>query len=268
MELGDLPTGELLALARERARQDPEGESDERWAAVCELQRRGGREVYSAAAGWCDAEDPVLRRLGAHVLGQLGYEQSHPFARESEPILVGLLADPDEFVVADALIALGHLSVGSSEAICALAASESAEVRHSVAFCLLTRDDALSRATLVRLSADPDAHVRDWATFGLGAQSDVDSPAIREALVARLTDPDLDTRCEAMIGLAERGDRRAVEPILAELGKRIVTTLPIRAAALLPDRAFLPALESLLADLPDDPDVREAVERCRAVPPG
>ena len=60
---------------------------------------------------------------------------------------------------------------------------------------------------------------RNWATFALGALSELDSPAIREALAARLADADDEVRGEAIGGLAKRQDERAVDAILGELGK-------------------------------------------------
>jgi len=69
----------------------------------------------------------------------------------------------------------------------------------------------------VELSGDPAPRVRDWATFGLGSQIDRDDTQVRDALMARLEDPDEDTRVEALRGLAARGDERAIPPLLVEL---------------------------------------------------
>lgn len=61
---------------------------------------------------------------------------------------------------------------------------------------------------LITLTSDENSDVRDWACFGLG-QMDAASPGARDALAARLTDPDDDTRCEAVLALAKTGDSRA-----------------------------------------------------------
>ena len=68
-------------------------------------------------------------------------------------------------------------------------------------------DDVL--AALIELSADASSGVRDWATFALGTLAREDSEALRDALAARLDDPDEETRLEAVHGLAVRGDHRA-----------------------------------------------------------
>ena len=65
--------------------------------------------------------------------------------------------------------------------------------------------------------------MRDWATFALGMLASQDTIELREALVARLEDPDPETRLEAVHGLALRGDRRAVEPALELLADAAAT---------------------------------------------
>ena len=92
-------------------------------------------------------------------------------------------------------------------------------VRYAVVFGLSGIDDDLAVDTLIELSADVDPHVRDWATFGLGTQIDRDDPAVRDALMARLEDPDKETRGEAIRGLATRGDTRAIPQLLHELNR-------------------------------------------------
>ena len=48
-----------------------------------------------------------MRTVGADVLGELGWEVDHPFAKESEPVLLRLLQDQDTHVVAAATLRLG-----------------------------------------------------------------------------------------------------------------------------------------------------------------
>jgi len=72
---------------------------------------------------------------------------------------------------------------------------------------------------LTRLTNDPEALVRDWATFGLGVQGTVDTPEIRQSLHQRLDDDDEQTRHEAICSLARCGDLRAAQPIIDGLTK-------------------------------------------------
>lgn len=102
-------------------------------------------------------------------------------------------------------------------------------------------------AALIELSADDNDHVRDWATFGIGQMLDVDSVAVRDALMRRLDDRHDDTRFEGLVGLARRRDRRAVPVTLAALQAETVFTLAVEAAAYLADDRLLPALEALRA---------------------
>ena len=72
--------------------------------------------------------------------------------------------------------------------------------------------------------------MRDRAVFGLGSQLDRDSPELRDALFARLADPD--PRGEALVGLARRGDPRGVEALRRAIADGESGPLVVEAAAL------------------------------------
>src|SRR5687767_4375758 len=107
MSVSSLSTTALLADVAEVA--TTLGPLDERrlWDLICALRERATREVFDAAAAWCASSAPVLRTVGADVLGELGWAVEHPFAKESEPVLLPLLRDQDTNVVAAAALALG-----------------------------------------------------------------------------------------------------------------------------------------------------------------
>jgi HEAT repeat protein len=161
-------------------------------------------------------------------------------------------------VKASALYALGHLERGEPSQLATLATDVSEDVRYALAYALGGRTDAISRVTLIKLSGDEDADTRNWATFALGSLSEEDSPVIRDALVARLTDANDEVRGEAILGLAKRGDERAVQPLLRELSETDVMMLAIEAAEEMPRGEFVPHLEALCAV---DPSSLDSVSR-------
>jgi HEAT repeat protein len=239
----------------------PSGDSEERWALVHELHGRGDSETFRSAVEWCRSEEMPLRCLGADLLGQLGYADSHPVGEQSEPILAMLLGDREPEVVADALIALGHLGRGDASVIAALATHSDAGVRYAVAVCLGPRAEDVATRTLVLLTKDDDRDVRDWATFGLGDISRADGPDVRAALTERLVDFDEVIRGEAMVGLANRHVTEAIPAILREL-RTTGALLAIRAAGILGDPCFVPDLNRLAAAYPAEREIRDALGRC------
>jgi HEAT repeat protein len=177
--LESLPTLALVDALLAAVRADPERESEEYWDIVRTLHRRNNREVFDAAVALCARHEWIERAAGADVLAQIGPPEAgnRPFAAESEPVLMRLLADPEPDLVDAALVALGHLGAGEPERLAPLATHSSASVRFALAFALGGRTDSSSIATLIALSADVDAHTRDWATFALGSQcGDEDTP--------------------------------------------------------------------------------------------
>jgi hypothetical protein len=110
-------------------------------------------------------------------------------------------------------------------AVLALAAHGDPGVRGAVALTLplLTHGDVPTAEMVeaaVALSADPDKRVRDYSCFALAEQwREVDTPAVREALAARLDDIDREARSEALVGLAYRQDPRALPRVRAALSR-------------------------------------------------
>ena len=190
---------ELISAALTRTPDE-----DSYWDAVLEMQRRDSPNMLHRAQQLCQSSCPAERRLGADILGQLGVPERN-FPEECLKILLGMLNDErDAQVLGSILIGLGHL--GRPEAIepaSQFRKHPDAEVRHAVAFCLQGHEDQPAVDTLIELSRDENAHVRDWATFALGSQIDLDTQAVRDALAERLNDTDDDTRREAIKGLSE-----------------------------------------------------------------
>ncbi len=266
-ELERLTTDGLLERAAEVALADETRESDEWGRVVTALHRRPEQKVFAAAKSWCANSNPALRKLGADALAQLGYAEPRPFAIQAEPVLERLLCDPDVSVIASAVYAYGHNQIAHRPVICELASHPSPEVREAVVFGLVGNEDQLSIQTLIQLSSDECDEVRDWATFGIGTQIDANTAEIREALAARLHDEHVDTRHEAIVGLARCRDERVVPAILQELDREDPYNLPIEAAELFPHVEFIAPLEKLdeLFSDDDDHDIRLALKACRAL---
>jgi HEAT repeat protein len=235
------PIDELIRAA---LAADEEG----RWEIIPALQARNDdRTVLQAAQALCGSADPAERRLGVDVLAQ-GRDGRRPFQEEMVATLLTLLARETESRVLEALAsALGHhhdeRAIGP---LLGLKDHPDADVRFAVVCALSGYDDDRAIAVLIELSRDPDADVRDWATFGLGSQIDLDTPGIRDALAARLTDSDDDTRGEALVGLAKRRDPRVIEPLLRELADPDPLGFAIDAAEAYPH----PRVPDALAQVP------------------
>jgi hypothetical protein len=100
---------------------------------------------------------------------------------------------------------------------------------------------------------------------------ELDTPAIRAALYARIDDHDDDVRGESICGLARRGDPRVVAPLLRELaarepddiGPRLIEAA-VEAALRLRDRWLYPTLVRLQAVAPsyEEDDLEAALKGC------
>lgn len=269
---------EIVAEARELSRgnrSDPMT-TDAYWDRVHALYEHADREaVVERALALCAAKKARDRELGVDVCAQLpaaiddeaaGEALRHRLREAVRP----RLADSSKDVRASAVHAIGHLGIrGFEDEVLPHASAAQPELRFAVACVLGSSDDPRAIDALVELSADEDADVRDWACMGLGTQhEEIDTPALREALWARIDDPHPDVRAEAQLGLALRGDRRVLAHLALALAHEEVGNLSIEAAIALPSRSLLPALEQLATWWPERDALDAAIEACEAAHDG
>lgn len=210
-----------------------------------------------------------LVSLAAWVLQEHGSWQDRPFGDRINPVVVARARrEVDDSVRADLVNALGFSQRPELAAeLMRYADDPSTEIRRIVAANLpgMFRGEDPDEAAvevLIELTRDPDPHVRDWATMGLGTQIEVDTPAIRNALRARLGEEDgaeegVATSGEAALGLAKRGDPAVLEVIQGWLDAEPLTVgnLTVEAAGELDDPVLLPRLIALRdAGWANDPD--------------
>jgi len=243
------------------------GELDEHraWDAVSALHWKGNIDVLWRAQGLCESDCCQERRLGADILGQLGVP-NRCFPTECASILIRMLDNEHDADVLQAVfVAFFHLD--DDPRVCRLAA-EYAEhpdpnVRHAVVLALTGYEEPIALNSLIRLMTDSDSDVRDWATFGIGTQLNLDTPELRASLMARLDDADDDTRGEAMIGMARRKDQRVIGAIERDLATS-ATEKAIEAAELLGSPSLLPSLLALRESLDVSPSCLErAIRACQ-----
>jgi HEAT repeat protein len=206
-------------------------ESKDAWDAVRTLSLNGSREIFELAKAWCSSEDPRKRRRAANILCQLRRgtlpRPEFLFRGESYVLLTNMLAKEQDLKVLDSTICgLGHL--GNELAIpLVLPYQDHAQrnIRLAVSFALgCFPDDSRSVEGLLKLTADPEADIRDWSIFALGVLGTTDSTAIREALLRCLEDTDEEVREEAAVGLGKRRDKRlipALQNMLEEPGLKV-----------------------------------------------
>lgn len=262
--LKEMQPSDIFRLLDEAATLPAVTESDVYWACIYELQGRCNEEAFSVIKDCSVSTATIHRCAAASVLGEFGVSVGSPFETQSLPILERLLNDAEPSVVAASLYALGHIHKGNLDTLIGLQSSANAEIRRALVHALISRPEIEAIEALISFSRDDDTYCRDWATFGLGSMTTMDSPVIRDTLAARLMDSDQSTREEAIVGLARRVDQRAIEAILEALGASSAGPLVFEACAMMPNARFIPDLQAFAARNPDDKDIELALDACCA----
>jgi len=245
-------------------------DDDCRWELIDAIVTECPDDVYDAARRLLTLPDPASRTLGADILGRLVTVDQAQRMRVSRTLRGALAIECDPAPVASIVAALGHVGDPATlDLVFPLVTDDRADVRLAVAFAVATLSlqplGPQSRRALIRLSADSNAEVRDWATHALGTLSNADGPDVREALLARANDDCPEARAEALFGLAVRRDPRAVPHLIRALQSPHPHHLAVDAAAEAADPRLLPALWALkLSGLADSLRLHRAIDRCSA----
>ncbi|MEU2671839.1 HEAT repeat domain-containing protein [Streptomyces sp. NPDC007164] len=257
--VAELVTQALTALRAATDPDDPDEYVPLLWRAAADAAALPlGLELIGSA-------DPVEREGGCDLLRDTGIQ--HEAVRAgTATALVALAQRETEGRVLRSLARAIEMTCDprAVPVLVTLAGHPDAEVREEVArsFAEVVTGlpDGPDIHALIGLTQDPDPHVRDWATFTLGVQAKVDSPAIRAALWERTADEHAETRTEAIRALACRHDPRVI-PLLAELldnpeGVHVLTFGAERITDLPEPLPALPEYE------PGDDWVTDAVNAC------
>lgn len=234
-------TDALFRSAVDQALSDA-GDPDAYWSAVSQLQSRDPHDVWARVVPLAGDRDPRLRSLVPDVIRYLGGSE-RPM-REPAVQLVTQMLETEQVasVIAAGVGAFIDLDPPSMvDRLRRFVSHPDAKVRHVVA-CAIATSAPQAIPELLHLSRDESDDVRNWATFGLGSMlgsrgdSDlVDTEAVRSALADRLDDSHAETRAEAVLGLAVRGDERAIPVVARELASGTAWTHHVEAAELLAD---------------------------------
>lgn len=253
--------------------------SDAYWDPVRILHCRADDCVMAAAAKLLSSEVSAERILAADILAQVAFGNEARRLEAADALGPAFEKETDCDVLDAMACAFGH--IGDERCVPCLVelSSHSDEsLRHAVVLGLPGQDDPGAVSALIKLCSDPDDAVSDWATFGLGSQTEVDTPELRSALVARLHDMDHEARLEALVGPARRGDARIVPVLLKELGTCATELLQdwhlnlieeaakpaIQAALMNPDRNWCLLLEKLKAlGMADAVELQRVLAACR-----
>ncbi len=259
-------TAELIDIAYS-------AQEEEYWRLIAILHGRGSEVEFSAAQKLANDPDPVNREIGADILGQLGWSE-HTFQEESVAILIKLLSDSTDDVIASAAFSLGHRNDPSAiPHLLKHIKHPNPRVRHGITFGLSCHDENSAIEGLIILSEDSDFDVRNWATFGLGSQCDIDTIELRKALIKRTDDIEPEIRGEALIGLARRKDETIKEKIVKELSGPFYGIWAVDAAGIFPHPEYYPLLTDLLHRLDDRNksssanEINEAILACKKTLP-
>jgi len=218
---------------------------------VFDLCRRTDATALGVVIELTKSADSVRRRLGAFVLGSLGEKlyirNGGVFREERYHALRSLLetemataADPD--VLSEICMSFALLRDPRATPILSPLIDHSrADIRSSIALALSGYDDETAIEGLIRLSADPEKEVREFATTGF-TKILADTAPIRAALHARLADSSGSVRQKAISALVNRQDRT----VLPFLSRELSGPWPYESlddARKLPDPSLCPALE-------------------------
>lgn len=230
------------------------------WDNVRELRSRGSRAVFYKCETFLRSGNEKERVIAAEILSQLA-PPPRPFIKETLKLFFEVLEkENNSQVISTIFYGIGHnnehLTEKETELICSFKKNKDLDIKHGLVFALGGIKHMIAIDTLIELSNDKNNRIRDWATFELGSQTDEDNQKIRMALFDRTNDRHMNTKQEAILGLAKRKDERVKEIINRELQEIVnYNCLLFEAIEELDDKVFIDILEKKLDLYADEKNV-------------
>lgn len=216
---------------------------------ISELHRRPNQKVFERAIDLGKSKIDREKIIGIDVLAQLGLDKRYN-QKQILDLYFSILSIPQTpKVLFSTLSAIGHnngeLKKQQVVSIEQFKNHNYSDVRFGVVCALMGVEHKLAIDTLIELSSDSHHQVRDWATFSIGSQTEINTPAIIAALQSRLSDTDHNTRFEAISGLAQRKHNSVKSILIDEL--EIIDdhgSLILESIELFGDKSFIPLIEA------------------------
>lgn len=231
------------------------------WANVGELRKRPNKEVYNQAFKLASSESQKEKIIGIYVLAQLGFNPRFQQSKTVDLYFKLLKKEKSPKVISSILSSISHNNENLNKIqilnLIEYKTHKFADVRFELTLAISCLENENAIKTLIELSNDKDSDIRNWATFGIGRQLEIDTEDIRNALWNRINDSDFETKSEAIAGLADRMDKRIKDVIIYELKNGDYGTLLFESILKLNDKEFLPYLnENLKIAKKDNDDIK------------
>jgi hypothetical protein len=247
------------------------------WENISELRKRKTKSIFEKSCQLVNSNIEKEKIIGIDILAQLGVTP-RPFLKETMKLVFeNLKKETNPKIIKSLLYAIGHnnekLSKSEISLICSFKNSSENIVRESLVFSLLGVENNEAIETLIFLSNDKIYYIRDWATFGIGAQIEITNDKIINALWNRINDKNRDTKDEAILGLAKRKDKRIKKIIEKELIKDKFKSLLFEAIEELEDKELLKPTEEYLSKYEKEEnqnpdwlnDIKNCIEKLKAL---
>lgn len=234
------------------------------WNTIHEIRGRASDSLYAQCMELVRSEHPAECAAGITILSQFyrlnkrkKYGVEYPYRKEVLRLFLGMLAAAtDSSVLAALLYGIGdnnsYIKPREIDLLLPFISAQEIIIRRAAVSALTGIQTMKAIRGLIMLSKDRYSDIRNWATFAIGTQTDVDNADIRKALYARCTDSHHDTRMEAIYGLAKRKD----EGVKAYLEKEFsdCTVYVLESIQELHAVEYLPRLKAMLEETESNPD--------------
>lgn len=218
------------------------------WENISELRKRVGQNVYDRSTLLARSNNDNEKVIGIDVLAQLGFDPRLNKSQTVQLYFELLENHQSPKVLYSILHAIGHnnedLKRTQISKLVEFKNHRYSSVRYSLVHALSGVESELAIETLIELSGDKNTDIRDWATFAIGSQIEINSSEIIHALWDRINDEDEKTRHEAIAGLSKRKDSRVKEILKKELENVDENgSLVLESIEDYGDKDFIPLLE-------------------------